>query len=91
MAASDLRTPSRVTKRKARIPASKKCLAGDGKLVHARGLCGNCYREVMVRVSAKEITWEELEKQGLAKPKFGRAGASAIAKKIASLKKRGTR
>lgn len=90
MAASDLKTPSRVGKRKARQAPGKKCLAGDGKKAHARGLCDGCYREAAKRVKAGEITWEELERRGLAASR-GNGSKTAIAKKIASLKPRNGR
>lgn len=92
MAASETKTPARARKRKGQRAAPAKCLAGDGKRAHARGLCNACYVEAKRRVESGETTWEELEKAGLARPTSGnRSSKTAIAKKIASLKSRNGR
>ena len=93
MAASDSRTtPGRVQRKKARRPKpvaiDDQCIAGDGKRVHARGLCTGCYQEAKTRVNAGEVTWDKLESLGLAKPSAGRGSSTAFAKKFEEKTKR---
>lgn len=93
MAASDSRTtPGRVQRKKARqtkVSDDERCITGDGKKVHARGLCGGCYYQASARVNAGETTWKELEAAGLAKPSAGRVSGTEFAKKFARLKGNG--
>lgn len=48
----------------------KKCLNPKCERMEAvRGLCGSCYTTAAKLVKAKEITWEELEKNGRCLPR----------------------
>ena len=44
-----------------------KCfIEGCERTAHSRGLCVNCYQLARNQVIAKKMTWEQLEKMGLA-------------------------
>lgn len=45
------------------------CMMGCQRLANgARGLCGSCYTRALKAVKSGELTWEQLEAEGKAKP-----------------------
>lgn len=44
------------------------CLTGDQRIAQRRGLCKPCYDQLVKRVKAGGLSWEDAERQGLCKP-----------------------
>lgn len=68
----------------------RKCVCGcgafflDGEIVR-RGLRPSCYEIARRRVAAGEVTWKQLEAEGVVAPSGRHAPRSALGKKIAAL------
>jgi hypothetical protein len=45
-----------------------QCPEAHKRLVYARGLCQRCYNHARVHIHDGKTSWEELERQGLARP-----------------------
>ena len=61
------------------------CLVDPSQPAVCRGLCQNAYQYALARVKKGEVTWEELEKAGLALPATRKAAENPMAAKYAAL------
>jgi hypothetical protein len=44
------------------------CVLGCGKPARSRGLCSHHHRQARLRVARGEVTWEQLVREGRARP-----------------------
>ena len=60
------------------MEANECLIEGCRRRVANRGLCGGCYASARDMVAAGKVTWQDLERMGLALPRCSRRKPSAF-------------